>query len=66
MPGKLLSVKVKAGDTVTKDQPLAVMEAMKMEHTLSAPRDGEIAEVSDRIGEQVGEGDLLVRFVPDS
>ena len=66
MPGKLLSVKVKAGDMVTKDQPLAVMEAMKMEHTLSAPRDGEIAEVSDRIGEQVGEGDLLVRFVPDS
>ncbi|MAT34564.1 MAG: carbamoyl-phosphate synthase subunit L, partial [Ponticaulis sp.] len=66
MPGKLLAIRVKAGDSVTKDQPLAVMEAMKMEHTLSAPRDGEIAEVADLVGAQVAEGELLVRLVPES
>lgn len=65
MPGKLLAIRVKAGDSVTKDQPLAVMEAMKMEHTLSAPRDGEIAEVADLVGAQIGEGELLVRMVPE-
>jgi 3-methylcrotonyl-CoA carboxylase alpha subunit len=37
MPGKVVSFAVKAGDAVKKGQPLAVMEAMKMEHTIAAP-----------------------------
>ena len=44
MPGKIISIAV-AGDTVEKGQPLLVMEAMKMEHTISAPADGKVAEV---------------------
>jgi len=45
MPGKLLKVLVASGDTVTAGQPLAIIEAMKMEHTLSAPFDGEVDQV---------------------
>jgi hypothetical protein len=41
MPGKVVSFSVKAGDTVSKGQALAVMEAMKMEHTITAPADGQ-------------------------
>jgi len=45
MPGKLLKVLVSSGDTVTEGQPLAIIEAMKMEHTLSAPFDAEVDQV---------------------
>ncbi|MEW4982629.1 MAG: acetyl/propionyl/methylcrotonyl-CoA carboxylase subunit alpha [Cycloclasticus sp.] len=45
MPGKLLKVLVSNGDSVTEGQPLAIIEAMKMEHTLSAPFDGEVDQV---------------------
>lgn len=45
MPGKLLKVLVANDDAVTEGQPLAIIEAMKMEHTLSAPFDGEIDQV---------------------
>ncbi len=45
MPGKLLKVLVKNGDAVTEGQPLAILEAMKMEHTLTAPFDGEVDQV---------------------
>src|SRR3990167_10563157 len=44
MPGKIVSVSVKAGDTVTNGQTLLVLEAMKMEHALAAPFDGVVAE----------------------
>ena len=62
MPGKLLSLHVKAGDTVAKGDPVAVMEAMKMEHTLPAPRDGVVASVEAAPGDQVSEGDILVHL----
>ena len=62
MPGKVLSVLVKAGDTVSQGAPVAVMEAMKMEHTLAAPRDGTIAAIDAAAGDQVSEGDLLVEL----
>ena len=45
MPGKVVSFSVKAGDQVSKGQALAVMEAMKMEHTIAAPADGVVAEL---------------------
>ncbi len=62
MPGKVVSVSVKAGDTVTKGQTLLVLEAMKMEHALAAPFDGVVAELSAVAGGQVSEGVVLVRL----
>ncbi|MES2229383.1 MAG: acetyl/propionyl/methylcrotonyl-CoA carboxylase subunit alpha [Pseudomonadota bacterium] len=64
MPGKVVAFLAKAGDTVTKGQPLAVMEAMKMEHTIAAPRDGTIAELLYAVGDQVSEGGELLRMAP--
>jgi len=60
MPGKIISIAVKAGDSVSKGQPLLVMEAMKMEHTISAPADGKVQEVFYAVGDQVTEGAELV------
>ncbi|MGJ7615050.1 MULTISPECIES: acetyl/propionyl/methylcrotonyl-CoA carboxylase subunit alpha [unclassified Variovorax] len=62
MPGKVVSFAVKAGDKVTRGQPLAVMEAMKMEHTIAAPADGTVEELMFAPGEQVTEGDELLRM----
>ena len=62
MPGKVVSFAVKAGDKVAKGQPLAVMEAMKMEHTIHAPADGEVAELLYAPGDQVAEGAALLRL----
>ena len=62
MPGKILSFLVKAGDKVSKGQPLAVMEAMKMEHTIAAPADGVVEELMYAPGDQVSEGAELLRI----
>jgi len=62
MPGKVVSFAVQAGDKVTKGQPLAVMEAMKMEHTIAAPADGTVAELLFAPGDQVTEGAELLRL----
>jgi len=60
MPGKVVSFSVKAGDQVAKGQALAVMEAMKMEHTILAPADGTVAELLYAPGDQVAEGAELL------
>ena len=62
MPGKMVSIAVKAGDKVSKGQALAVMEAMKMEHTIAAPQDGVVDEVLYAPGDQVAEGAELLRL----
>ena len=62
MPGKVVSFAVKAGDVVKKGQPLAVMEAMKMEHTIAAPADGTVAELLYAPGDQVAEGAELLKI----
>jgi len=62
MPGKIIALNVAVGDSVSKDHPLIVMEAMKMEQTLSAPRDGVIAEIGADVGELVTDGALLIRL----
>jgi 3-methylcrotonyl-CoA carboxylase alpha subunit len=62
MPGKVIAVMVKAGDVVKKGQALLVMEAMKMEHTLQAPKDGVIRVCHFTVGEQVGEGTAMLEF----
>jgi 3-methylcrotonyl-CoA carboxylase alpha subunit len=62
MPGKVVSFAVRAGDAVKKGQPLAVMEAMKMEHTIAAPADGTVAELLYAPGDQVAEGAELLKL----
>ena len=62
MPGKVVSFLVNPGDKVQRGQPLAVMEAMKMEHTISAPRDGVVAEWLYAVGDAVVEGGELLRL----
>jgi len=60
--GKLASVLVAAGDEVEKDTPVFVIEAMKMETTITAPYEGTIKAVHLQAGELVGQGDLVVEL----
>ena len=62
MPGKVVSFLARAGDRVQRGQALAVMEAMKMEHTISAPHDGVVEELLYGVGDQVPEGGALLRL----
>ena len=62
MPGKVVSIAVKVGDKVTAGQMLAVMEAMKMEHTIAAPKDGVVAEILYSAGDQVSDGAELIKL----
>lgn len=62
MPGKIIAVEVAAGDSVTKGRKLLTLEAMKMEHTLTAPFDGVVAELSAVAGAQVQVEALLARI----
>ena len=62
MPGKVVSFAVKAGDRIIKGQALAVMEAMKMEHSIAAPSDGVVAELLYAPGDQVVEGAELLKI----
>ncbi|WP_292033276.1 MULTISPECIES: biotin carboxylase N-terminal domain-containing protein [unclassified Brevundimonas] len=59
MPGKIVAAPAKAGDVVTKGQPIVVLEAMKMEHALTAPFDGVVAEFNVAVGDQVADGAVL-------
>ena len=61
MPGLVKLVRAGKGDAVTKGQPLLVLEAMKMEHTITATHDGVIHEIAAE-GSQVTDGTVLVRF----
>jgi 3-methylcrotonyl-CoA carboxylase alpha subunit len=64
MPGKIVAVLVKNGQTVRKGAALITMEAMKMEHTIVAVADGVVDEVLFNVGDQVPEGTQLLRFSP--
>jgi len=61
MPGKIIAVEVMKGDEVAKGQKLLTLEAMKMEHTLTAPFDGVVAELNAEPGAQVQVEALLAR-----
>jgi acetyl/propionyl-CoA carboxylase alpha subunit len=62
MPGSVVRVLVEVGATVEAGQPLVVLEAMKMEHTVAAPGDGTVGEVRVGAGQQVEAGAVLVVF----
>jgi 3-methylcrotonyl-CoA carboxylase alpha subunit len=63
MPGRVVKLMANAGDTVKKGQPLIIMEAMKMEHTIVSPRDGVIERVAFPVGEMVPADAVLFAFV---
>ena len=62
MPGKVVSFAVKVGDKVKAGQTLAVMEAMKMEHTIAAPKEGGVTELLYAPGDQIAEGAELLKL----
>lgn len=62
MPGRVVKLHVREGDAVKKGQALLVVEAMKMEHTLKAPRDGSVSRLAAREGEMVEAGVAIVEF----
>ncbi len=66
MPGKVVSFAVQPGDSVVKGQALAVLEAMKMEHTIAAPADGVVAELLYAPGDQVVEGAELLTLAANA
>ena len=59
MPGKILGVKVRVGDSVKKGQVLMILEAMKMENDIVAPEDGTVASIEVNEGASVDPGALL-------
>jgi propionyl-CoA carboxylase alpha chain/3-methylcrotonyl-CoA carboxylase alpha subunit len=62
MPGRIVSIGAEAGGKVIKGQAIITLEAMKMEHALTAPFDGVLAELSAKAGDQVSEGVVLARI----
>ena len=60
MPGNIIDIKVKAGDTVAEGDVLCILEAMKMENEIMAPKAGVIASVNTTKGSAVNTGDALV------
>ena len=62
MPGKVIRVLAAPGAKVSKGDALMILEAMKMEHTITAPRDGVVAEVLFGAGDQVNEGAELLKL----
>jgi len=62
MPGRVIAVRVARGQSVTKGQELLVVEAMKMENALRAPRDGVVRSVAARPGDMVSPGLVLVEL----
>ncbi len=62
MPGRIAAVLVKEGETVAAGQGVIVVEAMKMENELSAPKEGRIASIQVRRGDTVEAGALLLRI----
>ena len=63
MPGAVLATEVCAGDAVTRGQLVLILEAMKMEHRITAPRDGTIGELCVAVGDQVENGQLLATLL---
>jgi acetyl/propionyl-CoA carboxylase alpha subunit len=64
LPGRIAAVLVEPGQSVARGAEVAILEAMKMEHTLVAPRDGVVEAVPGRAGAQVKAGELIMRLGP--
>lgn len=64
MPGKILEIMVNEGDEVEKDQPLVILEAMKMENELKAPIAGTIANISTEVGASLEKNSPILEIEP--
>jgi biotin carboxyl carrier protein len=62
MPGRVIKVSVTAGQTVSRGDEVLVVEAMKMENALRAPRDGTVRSVAVSVGDMVSPGVVLVEL----
>ena len=62
MPGLILDISVTVGQEVKEDEPLLILEAMKMENVFTSPRDGIIKSISVSKGDAVDKNDLLIEF----
>ena len=62
MPGVVLDIKVKKGDSIVKEDPLVILEAMKMENVLTSPMDGIVSSVEVSEKETVEKNTLLIKF----
>jgi len=62
MPGLILEINVKVGQTVKQEDPLLILEAMKMENVITSPRDGIIKSISVNQGDAVEKKQLLIEF----
>ena len=62
LPGVITDIKVAVGDEVQEDQPVVVLEAMKMANNLTAEKAGKVAAICVQVGQSVMEGDALVIF----
>ena len=66
MPGRIIQVMARAGDAVHRGQPILVLEAMKMEHTIVAPGDGTLETLGVEVGQQVNDGQTLFAIKADA
>ena len=64
MPGSILALHASVGQAVEATDPIATLEAMKMEHAVPTPIAGTIAELRARPGDQVGRGEVLAVVEP--
>jgi 3-methylcrotonyl-CoA carboxylase alpha subunit len=64
LPGRVVKIAVQAGDRVVAHQALVVVEAMKIETSVAAPRDGVVASIHCAVGEAVSGGHVLVELGP--
>lgn len=62
MPGLVLEVNVKVGDSIKEEDSLLILEAMKMENSITSPRDGVIKVIAIQKGDAVDKGELLIEF----
>ena len=62
MPGVVLEIKVKKGDQIQKEEPLVILEAMKMENVLTSPLDGTISSIEVAEKDTVEKNTLLIKF----
>ncbi len=60
--GRVVDIKVKNGESVSKGQPLVILEAMKMENILNSPRDGVIEKIFHKVGDTVATGEIIIKF----
>ena len=65
MPGTVVDVRAQPGTAVTAGRPVVVLEAMKMQHTITAPTDGVLTEVAVAVGQQVAAGEVLAVVATD-